>query len=203
MNAIKIFFFRLGTFLMLFFRLYQVNSWLYRWTFRRKYLKYPVSTYSSFDELAAFIKTLEWIKDGWQQRGDAFDYPEAVEYIGRYGDKKIGDCDEFAVYIATALQKSVDAKQMSGVDRIRILTVTWIGADGKGGGHNVCLMHFPDVSLPGRSYGYMDYSLPHSYPSVPETVKGVVEHYSPGGTCTGYGVLDPRTLATLEYHWKL
>jgi hypothetical protein len=201
--AIKTFFYRLGTFLMLFFRLYQVNSWFYRWTFRRKYLKYPVSTYNSFDELVAFVQTLEWIKDGWQQRGDAFDYPEAVEYIGRYGDKKIGDCDEFAVYIATALQKSVNAKQLSGVDQIRIMTITWISPEGRGGGHNVCFMRFPDVSLPGLRYGYMDYGQPRSFASITDTVKGVVEHYSAGATCTGWGILDPRTLATLEYRWKV
>lgn len=173
---------------------YRVKSWSYRYAFEKKYLSYPVREYHSLADLVKFVQTLEWVADSWEQLFDAISYPEKVEYVGYYGDKKVGDCDEFAVYLAAAINKSPALP----VGRAQLLTVIWVDAKNKPGGHNVCLLRSKD-----DHWGYMDYGPPRYYTSLREVVDAVVARYGKDGAeCCGWAVSDPATLAPLEVHWS-
>jgi len=191
-RKLGIFFCRLGTVLYLRLRICQAKSWLYRRLFERKYQNIQVPAYQNMDDLVAFICRLIWTADSWAQLFDAFSYPGKIQYVGTEGDRRIGDCDEFALYCATAIANSnLEYKNP------RILTVAYMQRDGTLGGHNVCLLERDG------GYAYMDYGRPHHYATVRETVQGVLDRYGNEGTvCLGWGTTDPKTLAPLEVHWS-
>lgn len=148
-------------------RVYLIWSKLYRIIWERKYSKTQLAKYTNFQDLATFIESLTWTADGFKQLGDAISTPQKVQWIANNTtDKKIGDCDEFAIYNATVINDALDNQTF--VDRIvpvdaYCMSVCWLDQSGKFMGHNVCLLEFPN-----GMYRYMDY---HN----PSTSKGTIE----------------------------
>lgn len=187
---------RVGVWLYLATHLYRVKSWLYRKLFEHGVKWYPVQTHRDLDALAATLRKMNWTADGWRQLWDAISYPGAVQARMDSGNFDVGDCDEFAIYIAAVVKKS----RIPGVTNPRLLTVVWQEKDGTLGGHNVCLLEFQGAPDDQR-HGYMDYGMPRRYASVEGCVQGVLQRYR-GETCLGWAISDAETLAPLEVHWK-
>lgn len=191
--------------------LYRWWSRLYRLIWEHKYSTVALQSYRNFTDLVAIMRTCVWTADGWKQIWDAFSYPGKVQFIiNTDGPKpKIGDCDEFAIYLANVLEQSstlgghengrfvLDTYEGMMVERARVLTVSWVKQDGKYGGHNVCLIDFFDLKskhhpLTGPDYyAFMDYD----YPNVMQVdLRGVIEQvmnkYAPGGTCIAWAIHD-------------
>jgi len=179
--------------------MYRIHSTIYRTIWEHNYKNTPITIYKNVDDIVAFIKTLIWTADSWKQLFDAISYPGTVECIGYYGNKKIGDCDEFAIYIATALEKSIENKYITHISNPKLLTVTWIEPDGRPAGHNVCLFSYPDT----KSYGYMDYGYPIDKPTIKEIVDIIIQRYTPGSVCIVWAISDPRTLRPEQISWGL
>lgn len=178
--------------------LYRIKSTLYRHVWETQYRDYPVRTYRSFKELAVFLRTLTWVADSWKQMWDAISYPGKVEYVGTVGDRKVGDCDEFAIYACTAVNQSVKSGKFDTLASARLLTITWLEKYTPGG-HNVCLLELPQ-ELPSRRYAYMDYGMPVYFSTVPAVVRGVLDRYTNAGVCIGWTISDSDTLHVLEHH---
>jgi hypothetical protein len=192
---------RLGMWLHMRLDLYRIKSNLYRAIFERQYRDYPLTTYSTFGELAAFLRTLIWTADSWTQLWDAISYAGKVEAIGYRGDRRVGDCDEFAIYAAEAIRLSVQAGKFHVRAETKMLTVTWLeGA--VPGGHNVCFLELPDEPA-HRRYAYMDYGMPIYFASPVAVVRGVLQRYTANGVCIGWTLSDSATLRMLEHHWDV
>lgn len=201
-TAIKIFFARLGISLYMRFRIYSFWSKLYRLLFEGRYRNIEISTYQTFADLEKFTRKLVWTADTWQQLFDAVSLPQKVEYIGNWqiGDKRVGDCDEFAIYITAAINKSiVDGVLLDMSYDIRqalFFTVMWMDADGVMGGHNVSLLALDDPFI--RQYLYMDYGMPRKqfdgeywipFNSIDEVAEAVRLRYAgTGNTSLGWAI---------------
>ena len=181
--------------------LYRWKSAAYRALFERRFAAYPLRPYRSFRELAAFLRSLTWVSDGWRQLWDAISYPGKVEYVGSGGDRRVGDCDEFAIYAAVAVSRSVEEGVFTPEAKTWLLTVTWLKGF-KPGGHNVCLLEIP-TEPPHRRYAYMDYGMPVYFGAVPAVVRGVLARYTDRAVCIGWTLSNPETLHCVEHHWDV
>jgi hypothetical protein len=133
-----------------------------------------------------------WRPDSRQELGDAISLPQRVEYVAKWAvSKRAGDCDEFAIYNAATLNKSIREGKFTGDPYLReafLMSVMWVDAGGKYGGHNVTLLERPFG--PETTYhSYMDYGLPSKARlDLREVVIDVLNRYCPGGTLLGYTV---------------
>lgn len=197
LTALWVFLCRAGIWLYVAGRVYQLKSYVYRWCFEGAYANYPVKPHLSLEELAQTLRTLVWVADDWRHLWDAFSYPGAVQARIDKGDRRIGDCDEFAIYIASVIAM----RTFEGVGNPRILTVTWRSANGSLGGHNVCLLDFPGAHA-SEAVGFMDYTMPRRFHNVEGCVAGVLRAYGgPGATSLGWSITDWTSLTPLEIHW--
>lgn len=180
---------RISCWLFLRGHLYRFKSWLYRETFEYPYKHTELTIYTSLGDLATFLRKLIWTADSWEELFDAISYPGKVEVVGTTGDRKVGDCDEFAVYIANAVIRSIKAGYLPEVRTAKMMAVTW--CEGwKPGGHNVAVLEMTD----GR-VAYMDYGMPIYGSDVEDLVKRVMQRYTDGGTCIGWSLYDAVSLA--------
>lgn len=214
------------------FKYHIVQSWykLYRWMFEFKYyspnspLYSPVPAYSSLYQLADLLgNKLKWRADSLKQLFDAMGTAEAVQYkMSVINQPFIGDCDEFAVYAATAINKSILADPDFGVyyfnKRIKkayVMTVMWLRYSGQTwrsnylgfGGHNVCVIELEDGDL-----AWMDYGMPSMLASKMNPILSIDYHdnynlierdvhlvYAHGDTDSlGWVVSDPETLELVK-----
>jgi hypothetical protein len=93
----------------------------------------------------SLMKVLEWRADGWRELWNAVHHPLIVsEAISWYQPKGAMDCEDFALWAATALDKRYEA---------RVLCVYWSTGrwPWQQAGHAVCLYHDPDLN----EYGYI------------------------------------------------
>lgn len=197
----------LGFFLFSGLRLYSMKSHLYRAIFERKFRNVEISTYSTWEALVAFVDKLVWTADSWEEGFDAFSYPGKVEIVGNApGVRRVGDCDEFAIYLAAAITKSITEGVLEPWRALKphgaeILTVTWMDKNGKYGGHNACLIWWTD-SRGNSKCSYMDYSEPSTAMGHPAQVKNqVMARYAPEGTCLGWSIMG-HDLSVRETHWE-
>jgi hypothetical protein len=187
-TKIKLFFGIIGIYLYLRLSLYGAWSWTYRTLFEWKYRNIKLSTFDRYEGLLAVTRKLIWTADTWRQLGDAISRPERVEYVARWSiNKRVGDCDEFAIYNVATLNKSLRERVFVGdldLEAAYLLTVTWMKKDGGYGGHNVALLVKSD-----QGYQYMDYGIPSkTRNSVREIAMDVVNRYASGGTLLLYGI---------------
>jgi hypothetical protein len=192
-RRIKIFFGRLGTYLYLSLGIYGLWSRLYRAVAEWRYRNLEISTYDSYESLVAAVRKLIWKADSWEQLWDAVSLPQRVEYVLNWqADKRVGDCDEFAIYQVAALNKSLKTGKFIGdfdLEWAAMLTVTWVDKDGKYGGHNVCLL-VKDLEY-SSGYAYMDYGMPSkTRNTIREVVIDVLNRYAPAGDLLIWGVSD-------------
>ncbi len=170
---------------------YGAWSRLYRFFWEFKYRNLELSTYASYEELLAVTRKLIWTADTWQQLFDAISRPEKVEYIAKWGiEKRVGDCDEFAIYNVATLNKSLREGKFIGdfeLEGALLMSVMWMDKDGNYGGHNVALL-LKDLEY-SQGYAYMDYGMPSATKNtVREVVQLVLDRYAPGGTLLTYAV---------------
>ena len=172
-------------------RVLKLHSMLHRALYDRKYAGTAVATYKSVNELANWIAEQKWVADDWTALWDAWCTPNKVQAVGQTdGSHEIGDCDEFAIYIAAAVEKSLALSTLgdSGIDRARVLTVMWTEGY-KLGGHNVALFSYKQVTDGATWYAYMDYGLPSvKRLTVQEVVQDVRDRYAKGSLGLGWAV---------------
>lgn len=212
----KIFFGRIGCYLFTGL-IYRYWSRLYRLIWEYKYRNVELWSYKTFMDLVVTMRTCKWAKDGWHQLWDAFSYPGKVQHIINTvpeADRFIGDCDEFAIYLANVITQNFKDYYGAGwgldqgrfpmgyngllAEDAKVLTVMYVREDGSYGGHNVCLIYWRD-----GKYSYMDYDLPNTPESdIVSVVRQVMDKYAPKGTCIGWATHSPE-LKLQSLHWKL
>ena len=171
-------------------RILKLNSVIHRFLYDRKYAGTPVATYKTVNELANWMAQQKWVGDDWTSLWDAWCTPNKIQAVGQTdGSHEIGDCDEFAIYISAAVEKSLALGTLeSGIDRARVLTVMW--TDGyKVGGHNVALFSYKQVTDGATWYAYMDYSMPSvKRLTIQQVVQDVRDLYANGSLGLGWAV---------------
>lgn len=198
---------RFFTFLYLRLHGYQLWSYLYRFVWERKYKSVKIHRFERLALLVDFIRLQKWKADSWKEMFDAVSSPEKVQAIGQdaSGDHLIGDCDEFAVYLANAISVSLKAGMMAadGIANPRFLTITWIDKKTKkAGGHNVCLLEYPS-EVGSSLYAYMDYGKPSAkFFTIGDVVKLVRDTYVGEGNHIGLAwcAADPNLKPWIT-HW--
>lgn len=162
----------------------------------------PLKRFYSIEDLARYVSELKWRPDTWRELWDAVSAPTAVQWRD-YNDPEsfIGDCDEFAVYIAAVLSSERHEPPFHGIRSARLLTVMWNktgGSEWEGnrnglGGHNVCLIRYWD-----GTFAYMDYGMPSTpRATAQEVVDDVRKRYAQEYEPFGWAVADPTTLKVL------
>lgn len=196
MRKVKLWFFRWCWFLIMHLRIYTTWSKIHRFIFDRIAKDTQLPTFKNIEELVPYLRGFGWRADSWIDLGDAICSPEMVWY--RYLnvlDHKVGDCDDFAAFTSNVIQKSIDEGVWeSDVCDPQFMTVTWLDAEGRIGGHNVCLLSMLIM------YGYIDYDVPRWCGSKENTASSVLRTYGgPGASLLGWAVHSP-TLKKLEVH---
>ena len=186
-------------------------SRLYRLIWDRKYVGTPLATYRTIPEIVSAISPLVWVADGWRELWDATASPQRVQWLINHGNVKIGDCDEFAIYLVNVICRSLDLGLLqtwpaydaflAPVDA-RFLTVTWICPGGKTNGHNVCLIEWIDNDHGYDSfYSYMDYGQPNQpRKTVSAVVQDILKDYCGDGVVLLSWALHDENLDLLEVH---
>ena len=178
-------------------RAYQGWSSIHRAIFDRKYRDTEIATYATLKDLAAWIDQQKWVKDGLDSLFDAVCSPQKVQAIGQTGDHKIGDCDEFGIYLTAAIEKSLATGVMKAdqnVQNPRFFTVTWMEKSGKPDGHNVCLLERPQPNGTVK-FSYMDYDLPSEPPlDTPAQVAVLIASRYAGWAGPGHGKAESGVL---------
>lgn len=205
--SIKEFFLRLGSVISL-TAIYMWWSRLYRIIWEFKYRDVPVKAYRTIEELAGVMENCLYVSDGPKQLGDAISYPGTVQHLIDI-NAGIGDCDEFAIYIANALEKSSTYGGFENgrftlapykglvVDTAKLLTLGWLEKDyNTYEGHNVCLISWTD-----GTYSYMDYGLPSTpCKDLSCVLAEILAEYAPGGKLLSWSIHD-QNLNFQEVHW--
>ena len=147
---IKLFFGKLWGLISVRWGLYYSYSRLVRWIVEHKHRKGrpPLDQYEDYPRLLSLAAHWKWRKDTWKVGWDSFSYPSRVQdYINR-GVAKIGDCDDWSLYLGWVLKDIESRKPIFEhlkCENFRILTVTYANPNnGKLGGHNVCLIELRD-----------------------------------------------------------
>lgn len=119
MKNIKIFFLRVGFVTLMWLRIYKIWSKVFRFIWQRKYDKYPIAKYSSFEELYNVIKTCTYVPDDYKAMWDAF---SSIGYIQNAIDndpkRKIGDCLPFYTNLLTDKKELIPISEICVGDKI-------------------------------------------------------------------------------------
>jgi len=224
---LKVFFARLLFYLFIRLRLYANWSRIHRLLFDRVAANTELPTFGSFEEIQPFLLGMVWRPDSWIDLGDAICSPQMVWY--RYLndiDHKVGDCDEFAIWLTNVIAKSIKEGKWTlpvsdmypGFPNLftAIMTVTWIDGSGRTGGHNVCYLKqwIPAAERQWEKlesgcicmrifrWGYLDYGRPHWYRSEEEVVRAIRHKYAGENNISlGWAIHEPN-LSLSEVHWK-
>lgn len=132
------FFWRILIFLVMPCRLYYFWSWVYRYTFGRKFKDIPIAKINSIEELTEQLKKIDWLPDRRMQLWDQIGWPGRVQKgleDNTVWKKHGNDCDEHAIYSVEALRK------LPEYDNVSIMSILWLKDEGGGSGHNVCIFH--------------------------------------------------------------
>lgn len=152
--------------------LYRIWSPIYRFVWERKYKNYPTALHTDWESLEIFVRAQVWTVDGWKQLWDAISYPGTVQYKSEH-DHKIGDCDEFAIYLVHSINKAKEQGYFPEVESAQFMTICWTHG-WHFEGHNVCL-----ITWQNGSKSYMDYAWPsENRDTVEEVVQDVIHAYN-------------------------
>lgn len=139
------------------------------------------------------IKTV--IQDG--QQLPCFDFETEDHHVWLpEADWTTSQCDEFAIYLTAAIEKSLAAGQMTemNIREPRFFTVTWMERSGAAEGHNVCLLQRPQKDGTVL-YSYMDYGMPSEPPlATPAQVAVLIASRYAGWSTTGHGTQESGVL---------
>jgi len=137
------------------------KSWsnIYRWLYERRFRDVKLSTFAALKLLPPFMRNGKlWVSDTWRQLWDAVSSPQYVQQVFANVEPVPVhgfDCDEHAVFLVAAIQKSIATGTMKEpIASVRFFTVTWFEGL-RICGHNSCLLEWSD-----RTFSFMDYHSP-------------------------------------------
>jgi hypothetical protein len=179
-------------------------SKLYQWVYQRPY-RNPVKTFVDFKSLVAELRYGKLYQyDGVREFADAIAHPEYSQWVLNNGWAPMGfDCDDHAIYIVNALQKSLREGTFAehSLQSAKFMTVMWIDGKGKMGGHNVALLE--DLTSAGVSFRYMDYGFPSRSRTSREDVLEDIRSLYAGINSQSLGwALHDENLKLLEVYWR-
>ena len=140
----------------------------------RQYRDVPVKDYPTIDALAKTVAAVAesfYRPDGWERLWDSISPPGRFQTFldnGTVGDATANDCDDFANYIAHALNVS----HFPNIRNIRLMYLAWMQKNSVPAAHMVCLFE----TLDGR-YGYMDYGQPTYHATVEAVAEYIVRGF--------------------------
>lgn len=175
-------------------------SRLYRWLYERQYKDVKIASYDTLQDIARVMRRQSWVMDSWKELFNAVSSPQKVQALINANERgaRIGDCDEFAIYIVSAVRRSMMQLRMPGVLSAQLLTVMW-NSGWVPNGHNVCLLQMLDNYR--IRYAYMDYGLPSKmYDTVEEVAKAVREAYDKNAIPLMYAV-STEDLTMIDIKW--
>lgn len=199
----KLFLLRILVWVILRGGIYAGWSRVYRFLWERKYNVVKLHTYASLAELGAYLETKAklWAADSWRQFFDAIGTPGRVQlrFEGLEPITDGLDCDDFAIWIANVVQRSLASGKLSirhQVTAPQLLTVTWLDAKGHATGHNVCLLRS------AASWAYMDYGTPLGHSTtIADVAQKVMWRYAGAGAKLLVWATHDKDLKHLQTHW--
>jgi hypothetical protein len=200
LESIRVFFGRLGAYLWLKTGAYGYWSWLYRYLVEDKKKRAPLRRFDNIDELGTYVHSLKWRPDTWRQMWDSFSSPESVQWLADNEPRRlVGDCEDLAVFSANVVNRELlDNPEWSTLyGWAAVMTIMWMGPDGKFAGHNVCLLSTQD------GWAYMDYGKPGPvFKSLADMAEAVRNRFCRGSIGVGYGVMQAKSLKTIIARWE-
>jgi len=126
--------------------IYYLWSRIYQRLFESTWLDYTkVPLFPSVGAIEDCVEKMKWRPDKWWMFWDAVSAPGAV-WARYFEGKEAGDCEDVSLAAATALREWLRHHRMHvEVTGLYLLTVPWLGRDGKVGGHSVCAISYVDV----------------------------------------------------------
>jgi len=172
------------------------SLWSKTYQFIWEYKRTPLKEFNNIEELATYMYKLKWRPDTWKELWDATSHPEHVQWLADNEPSHfIGDCEEFAIYIATVVDTQLSCSgccanwKFIGAD---MLTVMWYTPkteeNGRWsvGGHNVAL-----IKNANGSFSYMDYGVP-SWPrhTIDEVIHDVMQSCAKDSILLSHAIHD-------------
>lgn len=124
---------------------YYLYSRMMRWMLEHKHRKGnpPIRIYRDYPELLDAAYRWQWDSDKWYEGYDVISYPWTTQARINDPDPKIGDCDDWSMYLCHVLPQVESKTGLLGESKcvgFRVLTVCYMDrTTGEYGGHNVCL----------------------------------------------------------------
>jgi hypothetical protein len=184
---VKKFFLRIGYFFSFGLRLYLVWSHIFRWLWHWRYRWVALDGYLSPELARDKMRLLRWTKDGPRALWDALGSPQWVQYCinereeGKVQPEGYLDCDEFAVWAASVLDRNLAPC---------VMNVRWVG-----GGHHVCFF-----IRGGKCFHISNWGLSPAFDHVDEVVSDVLK----GRELVGWSTFSPDLrLGSVRWHFRL
>lgn len=205
---------RLVAFLYVGARLMALKSKAYRWVWQRQYKDTPLKRFSSFLHLSTHMRPMRWRQDTLKELWDAVSEPGYIQHLMDQGNREIGDCDDFAVYLAAVIKWSMRKGSFldSSLHHVCLFSAMWLDPTLETGstqvlgisGHSVCGLKW--IHEDGAvEYGYMDYGMPirrmKSWDEVAEHIRQRYTRQNPDTRSLGW-CRNTTDLKLLEYSWK-
>jgi len=173
---------RLAAFFSFFGMKYIYSGWskLWRFLLDGKYKNVAITPsvqWKPAEVLAFFTKECKWVKDPWY-------YVDVISRPQRFWVKKQGDCDEYACFAGTVMNK------YNGC----ILSVNWYNPqskDKKFGGHNVYVFKDGNAMWHIGNWGLFG---PYTKGTWDTVARSIVTNADSGAIMLAYSVRDPQTL---------
>lgn len=167
--------------------IYKLWSTVHRFFYDRKWKDVELPEFQRLSQVVEKMREFQWKRDGMSELFDAVCSPQKVQAVGFDGSSPHGnDCDEEAIWLSNVITKNLGNFHLQSSMEGRLIgadffTVTWYELQGRFGGHNVCLLRFPD------GFRYMDYGAPSELcKSIDEVADLVIKRYA-GWDSTGHG----------------
>lgn len=157
-------------------RVYYAWSKVYRFLFERWADNVVIPDADCFGDVTKVVRDIEWRKDTWFMLWDVVSHPGAT-YKRHLDGKRGGDCDDISM-IALVMVEGIAARKPDLFGRVGFLSVPWLEAGGKVGGHNVCAfetMINGELMWKHMSNWYDGKLSPKSFGSLEDVVRDVLD----------------------------
>ena len=184
----KLFLCKIGFHIVISSGLYYLWSRLFRFLFERKYKNTELTKFNYLQELEKALSEMIWTQDLIGGIVDVISSPQKVEYIWKNKDKKVGDCDDFAIYASNRLEEMKFRK----VSKFKpyLMTINWLDKDNKFHGHNICLFFNPATKKWGHIGNWFSGKAQMGFGSPVAIALWFAEQGGVGGRLIGYSVVS-------------
>ncbi|MHB8104557.1 MAG: hypothetical protein ACYDG5_03345 [Dehalococcoidales bacterium] len=148
-----------------------------RWLFERGFLKTPLPSVNSLNDIQARLREVTWKQDSLPELFDSISYPQRV------WKRKKDDCDGFAV-LAAALLNDWDPQTKPVLVTAGFIPIA--------NSHTVCVF-----KLGGGLKYFSNASL---NPKIFQKYEEIVTDFTPPNKLICWDVVEPNTLKQLEFH---